>query len=194
MSKPELIKSSGWFFIAGAIAFITILTGSDPIAIPGSQVSALLLAAGMLRLQAAYGERAGSFGRTILLLGVLGPVSLIIVIAIGLSGILTVTQIEEGLWVLLFLGPAISLLGLTLFGLTALISRPMHRLNWLPVFAGIWYPLAYVLFSIYDISHKGVFPEQYLPELGVMIVIQFLALCILGFVLINDSSKELATA
>jgi hypothetical protein len=193
MSKPELIKSSGWFFIAGAFAFITILSGSDPLAIPGSEISAILLAVGMLRLRAAYGEHAGSFGRNMLLLGVLGPISLIIVIAMGLSGILTVAQIEEGLWVLLFGGPAISLLGLTLFGLTALYSKPMPRLNWLPVFAGIWYPVTYTLFSIYDISHKGVFPDQYLPELVLMVVVQFLTLCILGIVLMSDSPKELAT-
>jgi hypothetical protein len=67
-------------------------------------------------------------------------------------------------------------------------------LNWLAVFAGIWYPVTYVLFSVYDISHKGVFPDQYLPELVLMVVIQFLALCILGFVLINDSPMEMATA
>ena len=84
--------------------------------------------------------------------------------------------------------------GLTLFGLTALRSKPMSRLNWLPVFAGIWYPVTYTLFSVYDISHKGVFPDQYLPALVLIVVIQFLTLCILGFVLIDDSSKELATA
>jgi hypothetical protein len=119
---------------------------------------------------------------------------LVIVIAMGLSGILTETQITKGLLVLLFGGPAITLLGLTLFGLAALRSKPMPRLNWLAVFAGIWYPVTYVLFSVYDISHKGVFPDQYLPELVLMVVIQFLALCILGFVLINDSPKEMATA
>ena len=69
----------------------------------------------------------------------------------------------------------------------------MPRLNWLPIVAGVWYPVTFTLFSIYDISHKGVFPDQYLPELILMMVIQFLALCILGFVLIDDSSKERAT-
>ena len=198
MSKPELIKSSGWFFIAGAVAFITILTGSDPIAFPGSVVSAILLAVGMSRLRAGYGERAGNFGRGMLLLGMLGPVLWVIVMATQAvmygSGNLTDTQINEGLWVLIFAAPAISLLGLTLFGLTALISRPMPRLNWLPVFAGIWYPVTFTLFSIYDTSHKGVFPDQYLPQLILLMVIQFLALYILGLVLIDDSSKELATA
>ena len=192
MSKPELIKRSGWAFIAGAVAFITILTGSDPIAIPGSVVSAILLAVGMSRLRAAYGERAGSFGKGMLLLGMSGPA--LWVICIVFMALMGVEAVEKGLWVLLFVGPAISLLGLTLFGLAALHSKPMSRLNWLPVFAGIWYPVTYALFSVYDISHKGVFPDQYLPALVLMVVIQFLTLCILGLVLINDSSKELATA
>jgi hypothetical protein len=194
MSKPELIKLSGWAFVAGSLAFITILSGSDPLAIPGSEISAILLAVGLLGLRACYGEHVGSFGRDILLLGASGPILLVVVIAMGLSGFLTETQITKGLWVLLFGGPAISLLGLTLFGLVALRNKPMPRLNWLPFFAGIWYPVTYILFSIYDISHKGVFPEQYLPALVLMVVIQFLALCLLGFILVIDSPKELATA
>jgi len=199
MSKPELIKRSGWVFVAGAFAFITLLSGSDPIAIPGSVVSAILLAVGMSGLRAAYGERVGSFGKGMLLLGMSGPALWIIcIVSIALiyrSGNLTDAEIDaKGLWIVIFVGPAISLLGLTLFGLTALRSKPMPRLNWLPVFAGIWYPVTYILFSVYDISHKGVFPDQYLPALVLIVVIQFLTLCILGFVLIDDSSKELATA
>ena len=193
MSKSESIKSSGWFFIAGAFAFITILSNSDAIQIPGSVVSTLLLAAAMSGLRAGYRDTMSRFGRNLLLLGVLAPILWGIVIV---SMALTVkrNRVEEGLWVLLFVGPAISLLGLALFGLAALRSKPMPRLNWLPVFAGIWYPVTYVLFSVYDISHKGLFPDQYLPALVLMVVIQFLTLCILGFVLIDDSSKELATA
>ena len=194
MSKPELIKSSGWFFIAGAIAFITILSDSDPISIPGSVVSTILLAVGMARLRAAYGETVGLFGRSFLLLGVLGPVLWCMAIGSMLVLRVTETQVKEGLWVLLFVGPAISLLSLTLFGLTALHHKPMPRLNWLPVFAGIWYPVTYTLFSIYDISHKGQFPDQYLPELVLMVVIQFLALCWFGLILIIDSAKEQAIA
>jgi hypothetical protein len=193
MSKPELIKRSGRLIIASAFAFITLLIGWDPIAIPGSVVSAILLAVGMSSLRTGYGERIGSLGRNMLLLGMFGPVLWFIVLA-SMALTVTETQVNEGLWVLIFVGPAISLLGLTLFGLTTLRSKPMPRLNWLPVLAGIWYPVTYVLFSVYDISHNGVFPDQYLPELVLMVVIQFLALCILGFVLINDSSKELATA
>ena len=192
MSKSELIKRSGWAFVAGAFTFITLLSGSDPIAIPGSVVSAILLAVGMSGLRSGYGETISPFGSKMLRVGVLAPV--VWVIGVPFMAILGLKAQEEGSWVLLFVGPAISLLGLALFGMTALRSKPMPRLNWLPVFAGIWYPVTYAVFSVYDISHKGVFPDQYLPELVLMVVIQFLALCLLGFILVIDSPKEMATA
>ena len=192
MAKPELIKRSGWAFVAGAFAFITLLSGSDPIAIPGSVVSAILLAVGMSGLRSGYGETISPFGSNMLRVGVLGPV--VWVIGVPFMAMLGLKAQEEGSWVLLFVGPAISLLGLVLFGVTALRSKPMPRLNWLPVFAGIWYPVTYAVFSVYDISRKGVFPDQYLPELVLMVVIQFLALCLLGFILVIDAPKEMATA
>src|SRR6266487_5520345 len=199
MSKSEFIKLSGWTFIAGSFAFATILIGSDPLAIPGSVISVLLLAAGMLSLRAGYGETVSRFGRNILLLGVIGPILLCIVIAsmalMYRSGNLTDAEIEaKGLWILIFGGPAISLLGLTLFGLAALSSKPMARFNWLPVFAGIWYPVFYFFLAGYLFTHKGVYPGQYQMAFNIMHLIQFLALCALGASLITDTSRETATA
>ena len=197
MSKSELIKSSGWAFILGAFSFATILTGSDPLAIPGSVISALLLAAGMSGLRARYGEKAGSFGRSMLLLGVIGPVLWCIAIAsmvlMGLSGIVTVAQVEKGLWILIFGGPAIALPGLTLFGLAALSSKPMARFNWLPVFAGIWYPVFYFFLAGYLFTHNGVYPGQYQIAFNMMHLMQFLALCVLGSILVSDAPQEMAT-
>ena len=192
MSNPELIKKSGRVFIASAFAFATLLTGWDPIAIPGSVVSTILLAVAMSALRSGYRERIGFLGRSMLLLGRLGPV--LWVIGIAFMVLMGVEAVQQGLWVLLFAGPAFSLLGLTLFGLTALFTKPMARLNWLPVVAGIWYPVTFVLFSIYDISHKGVFPDQYVPTIALTVMIQVLTLCALGSVLVDDSSKALATA
>lgn len=197
MSKSELIKSSGWAFILGAFSFATILTGSDPLAIPGSVISALLLAAGMSGLRARYGEKAGSFGRSMLLLGVIGPVLWCIAIAsmvlMGLSGIVTVAQVEKGLWIVIFGGPAIALPGLTLFGLAALSSKPMARFNWLPVFAGIWYPVFYFFLAGYLFTHNGVYPGQYQIAFNMMHLMQFLALCVLGSILVSDAPQEMAT-
>jgi len=192
MSKPELIKKSGRVFIASAAAFATLLTGWDPIAIPGSLISAVLLAVAMSALRSGYRDRIGFLGRNALILGMLGPVFW----AIGLAfmAVMGEKAVGEGLWVLLFAGPAFSLLGLTLFGLTALSSKPMPRLNWLPLLTGIWYPVIFILFSIYDISRKGVFPEQYVPLIALTVMIQVLTLCVLGSVLVDDSSKEMAMA
>ena len=198
MSKPELIKSSGRFFIAGAFAFITILTGSGPIAIPGSVVSSILLAAGMSGLRARYGEHAGSLGRKMLLLGMLGPILWVIIIAsmafMYSSGTLTITQVEKGLWILIFGGPAITLLGLTLFGLATLGRKPLSRLNWLSVFAGIWYPIFYFFLAAYLFTHNGVYPGQYHIAFNIMHLIQFLALCVFGASLVSNTSQEMATA
>lgn len=198
MSKSKLIKLSGWAFIAGSFSFLTILTGSDPLAIPGSVISALLLAVGMLGLRARYGGPADSLGRNMLLLGMLGPILWVIVIAsmafMNSSGNLTITQIEKGLWILIFVGPAITLLGLNLFGLAALSSKPMAHFNWLLVFAGIWYPVFYFFLAGYLFTHNGVYPGQYQTAFNIMHLIQFFALCALGTVLASDASQEMARA
>lgn len=198
MSKSELIKLSGWTFIAGAFAFITLLSNSDPISLPGSIISTILSAAGMLGLRARYGEHVGSFGRNMLLLGVIGPILLCIIIAsmvmIYSAGNLTAADVEtKGLWIFIFGGPAISLLGLTLFGLAALRSRPMPHLNGLPVFAGIWYPVFYFFLAAYLFTHNGVYPGQYHSAFTIMHLIQFFALCALGAVLVSDTSEKMAT-
>src|SRR4030095_10249503 len=133
----------------------------------------------MSGLRSAYGEHAGSLGRSMLLLGMLGPVLWVIAIA-SMAITVTETQVTEGLWVLIFVGPAISLLGLTLFGLDALSSKPMPRLNGLPFVTGIWYPVAYSLFASYLFTHDSKFPQQYYPALLLMLLIQFLALCRFG--------------
>lgn len=198
MSKPELIKLSGWAFILGGCSFAAILTGSDPLAIPGSVISAILFALGMSGLRAHYGERAGSIGRNVLLLGILGPILWAIVIAFMAfmygSGNLTIAQVENGLWILIFAGPAITLLGLTLFGLAALSSQPMPRLNWLPFFAGIWYPAVYFFLASYLFTHDGEYPGQYHAAMQIIFLIQFLALCALGAVLASDTTQEITAA
>jgi len=198
MTKAEFSKLTGWAFIAGALACITILSNSDPLAIPGSVISSILLAAGMLGLRARYVEQAGSFGRSMLLLGVIGPILWCIAIAsmvlMGFSGNVTVAQVEKGLWIVLFGGPAISLLGLTSFGLSALGRKPLSRLNWLSVFAGTWYPAVYFFLAAYLITHDGEYPGQYHTAFQIVFLIQFLALCALGAFLVSDTQEKMATA
>ena len=199
MSKSQLTKSSGWFFIAGAFAFITILSGSDPIAFPGSWISALLLAAGLLSLQAGYGDTVTHFGRNILRMGAVGVVlwDMVIVslIAMASSGILHATQAQgQRFWIVGFGGPAVPLLALTLFGLNTLRSKPMSRMHWLSILAGIWYSAVYFFLFVYLISHNGALPEQYWPLVKFTFAIQFFALFVLGVVLVTDAPQEMAAA
>ena len=199
MSKPELIKRSGWAFLAGSFAFATILTNSDPLAIPGSMISALLLAAGLISLRAGYGETINRSGRNILLMGaagaVLWDVVIVSLIVMASSGILHATQAQgQRFWIVVFGGPAVPLLALTLFGLNALHSKPMSRLNGLSILAGIWYSAVYFFLFVYLISHNGVLPDQYWPLVKFTFAIQFFALFVLGVVLVTDAPQEMATA
>ena len=199
MSKSQFIKLNGWAFILGSFGFITILADSDSLTLAGSVISSILLAVGMLGLRACYGESAGGFGRHILLIGVIGMVLLYMVLAsLALMysfGVLPVILIQaKGLWILLFGGPAVVLLGLTLFGLAALRRKPMARLNWLPVFAGIWYPAVYFFLAGYIFTHHGAYPQQDHTAIQMIFLIQFFALCVFGSVLATDTHQEMATA
>lgn len=199
MSKPDLIKRSGWAFIAGSFAFATILTDSDPLAIPGSVVSALLLAAGLLSLRAGYGEAVSRSGRNILLIGAVGAVLwdmvLVSLIAMSSSGMLHGTQAQgQRFWIVVFGGPAVPLLALTLFGLNALSSKSISRLNWMSILAGIWYSAVYSFLFVYLISHNGKLPDQYWPLVKFTFAIQSITLFIFGVVLVNDAPQEMATA
>lgn len=201
MSKPELIKKSGWAFILAGFGFVTILTGSDPIAFPGSVISSILLAVGMSGLRACNSERVGSLGRNILKASVRGIIlfylflTLLVLAVLFLPGFKSQAEslARSGLWLLMFGGPAVGLLGLTLFGLTTLHNKPMPRLNWLSVFAGIWYPAFYFFLAAYLFAHDGEYPAQHHTTFQIIFLIQFLALCALGAVL-NDLSSEMATA
>jgi hypothetical protein len=199
MSKSQFIKLSGWAFILGAFGLITILVYSGPIVFAGSVISSILLAVGMLGLRARSGEKVGNFGRNILLLSVIGPILLLIVIAslalMYRSGNLTVSQVEaKGLWIVMFGGPAVVLPGLTLFGFAALRSKPMAQLNWLPVLAGIWYPVFYFFLAGYLFTHNGAYPGQYQMAFNIMHMIQFLVLSVFGAVVARDTHQEMAIA
>ena len=193
MTKSELIKLSGWGFILGGFCFAAILTGSDPIAFSGLVMSSILLAVGMLGLQACYDEKTGGFGRNILLVGVIAailPYIGLAVLAFLTSG---VQLVEKGFWILMFGGPAMELLGLTLFGLSALRWKPLHRMNWMPVFAGIWYPAVYFFLASYLFTHPGEYPEQYHAIFQIIFLIQFFALCVFGSLLLTHATRETAT-
>lgn len=189
MRRRQLVKWTGGAFILGAVTFITILNGSDGVTIPGSVISTILLIVGLWGLQSLYGESVGGFSRYIVPIVVIGVVLLCLPLAV-----LAITphadvgrSMDEGIWVLLFEGPAVALLGLTLFGLAILRTKPMRRLNWLPVVAGVWYPLFFFYFAGYLFTHHGRYSYEYYPIFQIVSLIQFVALCALGAALIAEA-------
>ena len=173
MSKSKFVKLSGWAFIVGSFAFVTILSGS----IAGSMISSILLAVGMLGLRALCGEKVGGIGKNILLVSVVG-----MVLANVANPILGAAEFG---WLLPFAGPAVLLTGLTVFCLVALGRKPLPQANWLPLVAGIWYPVIYFSIFLYTLKNSGAWPESDIPyiPIQIMISVQFIALCVLGAIL-----------
>ena len=201
MSQSEFVKFSGWAFILGGIGLATILSGSDALAFPGSVISSILLAIGMWGLRARYAEKAGGFGRTVLLAGAvgtalyyLGLILLVLVALLPANRPQAESLVESGLWVLMFGGPVVALLGLTLFGLAALRSQPLPRFNWLPALAGIWYPAFYFYMVLYIFTRNGVYPSQFQAIFNLLNLMQFVTLCVFGAILVGDTPQETAAA
>jgi len=149
-----------------------------------------------LGLRARYGDSSGGFGKTILLAGVIGmPVPYLGVASMAfLSASAAQQAMERGWWVLLFGGPVVPLLALTLFGLTALRSKPMPQLNGLPVFAGIWYPALYLWVCGLLFTRNGNLPSQDQAGFAVVLLMQVIALCAFGGFLASDAPQEMAAA
>jgi hypothetical protein len=208
VSRSQLIKISGWAFLLGSFGFLGLLLGSDVYAIPGAVISSILLAVGMLGLRAHYGEKVGRLGRDSLMAGAIAVVVYyILLLAIGLlirdPWTLRV-QFSRGAWVLFFGGPAVALPSLAIFGLAALRSKPLPRLNWLPALAGLLYPLVFLYGAAYVLTHNG----SYIPDAAaadplwgllqslalLALGLQFLSLFALGLMLITDTRPQIAAA
>jgi hypothetical protein len=197
LSGPQRIRMSGWVFMVGSFGYVSMLQEKSSIA--GMAISSILLGVGLLGLRASYGEKVGSFGRKVLLSGVIAMLLLYASLAAvyffrSVNPLAAARYFDPGyLWIVPYGGPAFELLGLGLFGLAALRTRPMSRFNWLPLLTGIWFPAMYfpVCASVF-LFHSTDFEHYTTPLLSVA-YIQFLALCLFGFVLAIDTQEAPAT-
>jgi hypothetical protein len=145
-------------------------------------VATPFLLVGFWGLQKRYGDRTGALGKNILLAGIfLGPLTSW---GGGIAGMVLHIFDENIGWLLTMVGPGVSFACLALFGILALHKRPLPRWNWLPIIAGLEYPLILFLFI------TGIVPlEKYLllPNLFIFLVtVQGLALMGLGHTLRSD--------
>ena len=200
--KPEDIRKAGWAFILGGIAlaalslFVALLGDSYWFLLTGilSFLCLPLLAVGMLGLRSRFGDKAGGFGKSMLLVGaILGPIT---------SVIGFVLQGMNEFWTLIFNGATILFVCLALFGLVGLYKKPLPSWNILPIIAGVLFPLLWL--SAFLNSHSGrvviwkltghwyVIPG--IPEgvAWILLLIQCIALAALGYILKSDVPEETA--
>jgi len=203
MTKSGFIRISGWALMVGALAFslsiiVVLLENTSYQLFDGlsnfikdSLVfgifwSPVLLATGMLGLRTRYAEEIGDSGKSVLLLGALGGL-LVIVGNVGQA------YDPDPYWGVFITGTTLIFIGLLIFGVQALVQKPLPRMNWLPLVAGMWFPL---------ISLPGIFGIHF-PMLGqtaslifswfsiIGILITTIALTLLGYALQADVPEEM---
>jgi hypothetical protein len=193
MTKSKFFKLSGWALIVGAFVFLlSFLSGSAP----GFLVTSILMAIGMLGLRARYGNSVGSLAESALLAGVVGMVLAYTAVPVlrGVEVLHLLMWDIESVYLLPFAGPAVLLTGLTVFGLAALRRKPLPHANWLPLFAGLWYPIIYFPIFFYILMNNGVWPDwDNFPytALMIMMLVQLVALTVLGAILQDNVTEEM---
>jgi hypothetical protein len=205
MTRPKFIRLSGWALMTGAVAFLPFLVMSMLVAtrynpIPlgwyvlelmadfGLLYGSILLPIGMLGLRARYGEQMGELGRGILLAGALGGGILVVTIPYGMKYSTDDFYLFGGV----LTGLALQFLSLLLFGVLALVRKPLPRGNSLPLTAGLVLPM---FVKLYDVMARVRFPADnpYFILLSVIgFIIMTIALIRLGYILQASESYEAA--
>ena len=195
MSESKFIRLSGWALMLGAVAFspfiVIVMLENTSLSLPEFQSALLenaivigffwspvLVALGMLGLRARYGNEIGASGKGVLLLGALAGL-LVIVGNIGQA------YEPDPFWGVFIIGTTLIFICMLIFGIQALIQKPLPRMNWLPLFAGMWFPM---------MSLPGIFGIHF-PAIGLTpnlvfslfstagIIITTVALILLGYTL-----------
>ncbi len=197
MKKDDFVRLGGWSLMVGAIAFLpgaigmlwneysqyTINWNSPPMQVLTFAVfwAPILLAVGMMGLQARY-----KIGNSILLLGaVIGS----IIIIVGNFGQIfapvysvSATYYYVWIWGVFLLNACLSV-----FGILALIQKPLARWNALPLIAGAWIPLLPLLSGMIKSS-----VESFLIIVIAGLVVMTIAQVMLGYILKSDVPEQTA--
>jgi hypothetical protein len=195
MNKNIFVRLAGWLLMVGAIAFLpgaigmgfyesqTINWNTPPMQLVAFAVfsAPVLLAVGLLGLRARY-----KIGGGVLLFGAIVGGLLVVVgtLVQFITPDYSLSETYYGVW----LGGVLVLnICLSIFGVLALIEKPLPRLNWLPLVAGAWILLLPLLAAIMGDSPS---PTIFIAVLVIMTVAQVM----LGYTLQADVSQETATA
>jgi hypothetical protein len=166
MTQAKFVRLSGWSLILAAVSLAlgfgiglgeTVyndpLGGADGFYEYGQLIlipaTLLLFTVGMVGLRLEYGKAAGALGNIGLAVAVVGGV-LAFLAAIPLFGQMAEVWVSSW-WTLTFGSMLVMLLGLSLFGIVALRTKPLPRWNALPLFTGIWFPLVFLIGSVSEL-------------------------------------------
>lgn len=190
MNKNTLIRLSGWALVLAGIGFFSIFLGwylsenyplmhidktfyMDFAYVYGLMISPFLLSIGMLGLRAHYRKNLSSPEDVILLFGAISGPILSLISILG----------DDSLWMFIVYGPAVSMLCLAVFGIMAIGSKPLPRWNALPILSGFFLPILVAAYLIFE-------AENYEFYTFAVLIIQDLALVVLGILLQGDAAKE----
>lgn len=193
MNTSNFIRLSGWAIIIGSISFLPGAIGmlsweeESPATTPLMQLAVfavfwapILPAVGLLGLRARY-----KIGGGVLLFG--AAVGGLLVIVGTLVQFLTPDYSVSITYYYVWLGGVLVLNGcLSIFGVMALIQKPLPRWNWLPLAAGAWILLLPLL--------VGIAGTQSSPIIIAVLVLMTIAQAILGYILQANTSQEMETA
>lgn len=201
MSKSRFIRLSGWALIVGAITFLpgfigmlfwetkTVDWNNPPMQLAAFAVflAPILTAVGLAGLRVRY-----KVGGVILLFGIV--IGLILIIGGALVQFLTTdSSVSESYYYVWLGGVFVLYVGLSIFGILALIEKPLPRWNWLPLAAGAWLPLVPLLASMMDYLLSLNYPLILLIIIAGL-VLMTIAQIMLGYILQADASQEMAPA
>lgn len=194
MNNPSFIRVSGWLMILGAVAFLpgaiamlfwesqTLRWSPSVMQLAAFAVfwAPVLLAVGMLGLRARY-----KLGGGVLLFGAVVGGLLVIVgtLVQFLTPDYSVSEAYYGVW----LGGVLVLnLCLSIFGMMALLEKPLPRWNWLPLVAGAWILFLPLL--------AGIIGSMSSPIIIAVLVIMTIAQAMLGYTLQADVTEDTKTS
>jgi hypothetical protein len=199
LSGSQLIRVSGVALMLSSLPYVV-----QNVSVGTWLIGTVLLVVGILGVRARYGMSAGAFARRTLLAGVIGMFLLYAAIAVFYLGetYLGWLRLEgaatfhpNSLWIVGFGGPFFPLAALALFGASALRTKPLPHLNWLPLATGVWFPIFYSFAATYVLTHAGAFPDQYWNAIFLpLTLLQSFSLVLLGALLVFDPAQELAPA
>ncbi|HKJ27711.1 MAG TPA: hypothetical protein VJ965_08740 [Anaerolineales bacterium] len=205
MNKNILIRLSGWALILAGLRFFLItmvytvdegytwLTYFNLVIV--FLLGPLFVLFGLLGLRARYGDNMGRFARSALLVGAIADPLFIYGGAMINLGV--------PIYVTFFPAVALGQISLVIFGIASMKHKFLPRMQWLPVVAGILFPIGYPLhtfvlrryFNFY--SELSITPAEVIDGLFTAVFItQAIAIIALGWVVARnnrDSPSETNT-